>query len=307
MILISISFSGCLDENQISKTIYVNINGGADFIKIQDAINHSIDGFKIIVKNGIYNEKLIINKSIELFGEGPDATIIKYENNNITDSDAVIFINADNCTINGFKITCTKKSFDIIGIEINSSNNNILDNVISSFYKDIYLESYSINNIIYSNIISNASFGIDAYNSHKNNISKNNIFSCITYGIYAFGSDYNIFSNNIFSDNQYGIRIKGSEYNEVFENNVYNNTYGMLFCCGARDNIIYLNVFKQNSIYNAKDDVLNQWDNGSFGNIWDDYEEKYPDAININGIWNIPYNITGDKVVDRYPLVNEDI
>jgi parallel beta-helix repeat protein len=251
---------------------------------------------------------LIINKSIELFGEGQDTTIIKYENNNISDSDAVIFINADNCTINGFKITCTKKSIDIIGIKINSSNNNVINNIISSFYKDIYLYSYTENNTINSNIISNASFGIDAYNSHKNNISKNNIFSCTTYGIYALGSDYNIFSGNIFTDNNYGIRIKGSEYNEVFENKVYNNTYGMLFCCGARNNIIYYNYFTQNIIYNAKDDVLNQWDNGSVGNFWDDYEEKYPDAENINGIWNTPYNITGDKGIDRYPLaIIEDI
>ena len=77
----------------------------------------------------------------------------------------------------------------------------------------------------------------------------------------------------------------------------------MLFCCGARNNKIYYNIFKQNSIYNAKDDVSNQWDNGSVGNFWDDYEEKYPDAVNINGIWDTPYSITGDKNVDRYPLV----
>ncbi len=246
---------------------------------------------------------MIINKSIDLHGENPDTTIINYENNNVTQSDAIIFINADNCTISGFKITCAKNSLDSIGIKINSSNNIIVNNIISSFYKDIYLDSYTKNNIINSNIISNASYGIDAYNSHKNNISKNNIFSCITYGIYAFGSDYNNFSSNIFSENHYGIRIKGSEYNELFENKVYNNTYGMLFCCGARNNKIYYNIFKQNSIYNAKDDVSNQWDNGSVGNFWDDYEEKYPDAVNINGIWDTPYSITGDKNLDRYPLV----
>lgn len=292
-----------MDENSTPKTIYVNINGGADFKKIQDAINSSANGNKIIVKNGIYNEKLIINKSLDLHGENPDTTIIKYENNNISQSDAIIFINADNCTINGFKITCAENSFDSIGIKINSSNNIILNNIILSFYKDIYLDSYTMNNTINSNIISNASYGIDAYNSHKNNISKNKIFSCITYGIYGFGSDYNNFSGNIFSENHYGIRIKGSEYNELFENKVYNNTYGMLFCCGARNNIIYYNIFKQNSIYNAKDDVANQWDNGSVGNFWDDYEEKYPDAVNTNGIWDTPYSITGDKNVDRYPLV----
>ncbi|KYK20414.1 hypothetical protein AYK24_10205 [Thermoplasmatales archaeon SG8-52-4] len=262
-----------------------------------------MNGNKIIVKSGIYNEYLIINKTIDIRGESPDTTIIKYEKNNVSIPDTAIFLNADNCTITGFKIICTKNSLDSIGIKINSSNNNILNNIISAFYKDIYLYSYTENNTIFSNILSNASFGIDAYNSHKNNISKNNITSCKTYGIYTLGSDYNIYSSNTFSNNNYGIRIKGSEYNELFSNKVYNNTYGMLFCCGARNNIIYYNNFKQNSLYNAKDDVSNQWDNGTVGNFWDDYEEKYPEAVKTNGIWNTPYNITGDKNVDRYPLV----
>jgi parallel beta-helix repeat protein len=290
-------------SNNTSKTIYVNINGGADFINIQDAIDHASNGGTIIVKKGIYNEKLIINKSLNLYGENPDMAVIQYENNNLSNSENIVFINADNCTLNGFKIVGTKKSLGIVAIKINSSNNNISNNIILSFFKNIYLYSYTENNTIFLNTISNASYGIDAYNSHSNNISKNLISSCTAYGIYTLGSDNNIFSGNIISDNNYGMRIKGSEFNKVFKNKIFNNTYGTLLCCGARNNMIYYNQFKQNSIYNAKDDVSNQWDNGTVGNFWDDYEKKYPDAINVDGIWNIPYNITGDKNIDRYPVV----
>ena len=63
-------------------------------------------------------------------------------------------------------------------------------------------------------------------------------------------------------------------------------------------------MFKQNSVYNARDDLINQWDNESVGNYWDDYIEKYPDAIQIDGIWDIPYNITAGDNIDRFPLVN---
>ena len=77
----------------------------------------------------------------------------------------------------------------------------------------------------------------------------------------------------------------------------------MLFCCDGQNNVIYLNVFKQNSVYNAKDDVVNQWDNGSVGNFWDDYEEKYPDAIQKDDIWDTPYNIPEKNNMDNYPLV----
>ena len=43
---------------------------------------------------------------------------------------------------------------------------------------------------------------------------------------------------------------------------------------------------------------------GSAGNYWDEYREKYPDAIEIDGIWNTPYNISGETNQDNYPLVN---
>ena len=82
----------------------------------------------------------------------------------------------------------------------------------------------------------------------------------------------------------------------------------MYCCCGAGNNIIYHNNFEQNEEYNARDDVRNQWDNGSIGNYWDDYIEKYPDAAQIDGIWDISYNITSlysdEGNYDMYPLVD---
>jgi nitrous oxidase accessory protein NosD len=39
------------------------------------------------------------------------------------------------------------------------------------------------------------------------------------------------------------------------------------------------------------------------GNYWSDYEEKYPDAeeIDTTGIWDTPYRIGRDN--DNYPLM----
>lgn len=307
LILLIISFAGCIEESspaEVSKTVYVDDGGGADYIKIQDAINHVADGGTIFVSDGTYYEMLIINKSINLIGANVEKTIIDCKKDNISNSDGVVLIDADNCTIKGFKITCVNYTSDIIGIKIKSSNNTISNNIILYSDKGIYLDSNSKNNTISWNTISDARYGIDIYNSYSNNISKNNISSCTTYGIFIFGSDNNIFYGNVFSDNNYGIRVKGSKNNKLFRNTVINNKYGMLFCCGAQSNVIYYNVFKQNNEYNAQDDVNNQWDNESIGNFWDDYGEKYPDAIQIDSIWDTPYNITGGDNMDRFPLVN---
>jgi len=60
----------------ISRTIPTTINIPADYSTIQAAISASIDGDTIAVKAGIYNENIVINKSIKLIGEFPLSIII---------------------------------------------------------------------------------------------------------------------------------------------------------------------------------------------------------------------------------------
>ena len=85
------------------------------------------------------------------------------------------------------------------------------------------------------------------------------------------------------------------------------NKVSISVVCGAQDNIIYYNIFKVssecNACYDGKDH-RNQWDNGSAGNYWDEYREKYPDAVEIDVIWDTPYNISGGTNQNNYPLVN---
>ena len=63
--------------------LIVAIDGSGDFITIQDALN-AVPNFRekpfiIFIKNGLYNEKLFIEKSnIALIGESKDSTIIVY-------------------------------------------------------------------------------------------------------------------------------------------------------------------------------------------------------------------------------------
>ena len=127
------------------------------------------------------------------------------------------------------------------------------------------------------------------------------------YGIYFTRSNDNVIMCNNLSDNDdYGIRIKSSDNNLVIGNQMVRNRKGLLFCCGATQNQAYYNIFLENSEYNARDDIANIWDNGEKGNFWDDYLEKYPQAFEINGVWNIPYNISSpyleEENRDRYPL-----
>jgi len=50
----------------------------------------------------------------------------------------------------------------------------------------------------------------------------------------------------------------------------------------------------------------NIWDDGVEGNYWSDYEEKYPNATEIDGsgIWDTPY-VMDENNQDNYPIVPE--
>lgn len=359
IVISTIFLCGCEEEDTIiddkPKAVYVADDGSANFTEIQDAIDYAPNGSTIYVRNGIYYETLIIDKSINLQGESKNNTIIQYKNVvGSTGLTSVITINSDNCIINNFKIVSEYNILDddMWGINIKSSNNEISNNIIMYANRGIYIDGDSINNYISGNsisqaikaitsassentitnnvisytekgvfldrqtkkntvtynILSNSEEGIVLENSDENNISNNDISSCEIYGIYISGSYNNIISYNIISNNEYGIRLLGSKSknNKLFKNLITNNTKGLLCCCSSNENIIYLNNFKQNSEYsaNATDEVVNQWDNGIIGNYWDDYIDKYPDAIQKMGIWDTPYDIPLLENKDRFPLVN---
>ncbi len=98
-----------------------------------------------------------------------------------------------------------------------------------------------------------------------------------------------------------------SSNNTFYENDITDN-WGGFFLGGCSNNIIYHNNFIGNAqhVVNETSDDVNFWDDGypSGGNYWSDYEERYPDAVEINdsGIWDTPYVICKSNQ-DNYPLM----
>lgn len=302
-----LTLSGCIENspNQKSKTVFVDINGNGDYVKIQEAIENVSKGYTILVSQGTYYEKIVIDRSIKLISENKEKPIITYPSKEDPNDDNVISIRSDGCTVNGFKINCEKPDKNFIGININSTDNIIQNNIISCSYKSIYISEVSSNNLILDNIVINSTYGIEIDQSEGNEISKNDIINCKEIGIYLYGAEKNIVSENNISKNNFGIQAKGADNNEIFKNYINKNQIGIFLCCLAKYNVVYSNNFVENN-NSALDEYNNEWDNGKSGNYWDDYINKYPEAEKIDGYWNIPYNITSiaESKVDRFPLVN---
>ena len=303
--------SGCVENEIVESTIiHVGCNGGFDFTSIQEAINASGEGYTIRVHEGIYHEAITINKSINLVGASAETTSIVNDNSSCF---VTVSIQADSCTFTGFTVKGFDTSHDMIGISINSSHTLISDAVVMNAEKGIALERYVQNTTISDNDFIDNTYGIAVERSEFNSITNNRIsltesFSALqTYGIYLHLSDNTIISRNNISGYYRGIRIKGSDNSHVVDNILMSNDLGVWCCCGAGNNMIYHNCFINNELH-ARDDIVNNWDNGTVGNFWDDYQQKHPDARSEEGIWLESYSIFNydDSYAkyDNFPLVD---
>jgi len=164
-------------------------------------------------------------------------------------------------------------------------------------------------NDISGNNIENNSLGIYVDGSYHN-VSGNNIIANNRHGIRLQGaSNNNVSGNNITDNSDIGIYLDDSRSNSIFGNYIADNGWGISLSFSSKDNLVYHNSFINNTIqaFDINDPPVNIWDVGypSGGNYWSDYEERYPDAEQIDeaGIWNTPY-VIDENNQDNYPLIN---
>jgi parallel beta-helix repeat protein len=246
--------------NSNEMTFYVGGSGPGNYTKIQDAIDNTSDGDKVIVygESSPYYENLIINKSIFLIGEHPTITLIDGNYKQCT-----IIVNVGNVVITGFHIIHGNLSglkllnsegsyiyyniFELnnrYGISLIESNNNIIEintivnnengikissnsknnvingNRIDNNYNGVFVES-SIENLITTNEIINNECGIKLYSKSRNNRIELNTISHNNLGIFLGGTIYPTFGFNILID--------GSTHNKITKNNFIENSQDAFF------------------------------------------------------------------------------
>jgi len=265
---------------------------------IQDAINASENSDTISVNNGVYPERIKVNKTLTLIGESNENTIIDSEQQG-----SPVTINADNSYISDFKIINTSNytrghDYKMTGIVVNSDGNTIYHNTLSNHMQALELFSTS-DNIIQNNIIkdnlmdfpdSPSIYGKGiALSESTNNKIIGNIFEFNYKGIVLNSeSTNNNISHNVLTDNYYGI-ICNSDENDIIENIIVTcNITGMLIS-NSNENTIY-----NNSIYDSlnglmiEKSTLNEVSNNKFSHNQNTIvlKESNDNKIFKNGIEN---------------------
>lgn len=230
------------------REITVGTSDSANFSSIQKAVNNASDNDTIIVENNIYNEKIVINKTITLIAK-PGATITS--ENDISG----FYLLCNNTIIIGFKI----KNNDI-GVFIEKGyGNKVFNNTFESNINSVYLSNTSLNIISDNYFISNTE-GLRLFQSSINTIRNNRFIDHSSKSIYLWEkSDENIIFNNNITDGG-SISLQRWCNNNLICNNYLEEASVKLHKC-------FFNVISDNIIkYTSKGVVLSYSSNNTVKN-----------------------------------------
>ena len=204
--------------------------------------------------------------------------------------------------------------YGLTGIVIrNSTNNQILNNNITSNYPVYKRQSFGVyvvdssDIIISNNDVEGFWRGVSLTNSNFNDIVGNNV-SKSNRGIVVFsGQENKVFGNRVFSTVEAltgsifpdsGIGISVSNNNSVFGNTFERNGVGLRV--DGTNIFIYQNNFLNNTDHmDLEQSTSVLWDANYKGNYWDSYEGN---DTNGDGIGDTPF-ILDDYNQDNYPLM----
>jgi len=293
-------------------------------ISIQETIKASAPGEKVVIRKGEYVEQVIINRTVHLIGEDPNAVII-----NSNGKGNVITIFGEHIFLESLSIKNSGNGF--AGVHVKAKNVTIANCLIMDCYIGIRIDSTSKTRIINCTLLNNTLAGIWIWGA----CGDIEIHNCTVAGSkYAVGlltfSQRNTLLNNVIYNNYVGVALINSRENQIIKNKILNNTYGLWFedrlstenvvskntlsnnICGiyinifnegSTNNLFYSNNFINNTVQVRLEPPyysINHW-NLSYplgGNYWSDHASEDSDS---DGFLDKPYVIAKNNV-DYYPL-----
>jgi len=223
-----------------------NVNTTEYFNGIQEAIDDAdtLDGHTITVLSGIYQENLVVNKTLTLIGESNETTII--DGGDITHT---VVITSDFVNISGFNITGGSSAWAEAGLLVSGAVNcRIINNTIhSNGHHGISLSVAASTSIINNRIRYNGRDGILLQDSSNSKIFGNSVIGN-GYGTSIINSDNCIFRGNRLLDDK-EVYLSGST-SLTFEGNTITN--GGLFIAGTSLSEWNSHVIPLNNTVNGK-------------------------------------------------------
>ncbi len=261
------------------KTLIVDASQQGDFAKISDAIKSASPGDRIMVRPGSYNEAIVLDKAVEIIGEGKrEDIVISFCNYCV----AMIrtpkgkFSNLTLKQLGGKNMSCINiraGGCEVDSCEISSAESNGID-----------ISGNAEPRIKRCHIHHCGMAGISVEDSSAPVIEGNKICNVKFSGIIVRGaSSPTIRKNRIYESMQGGIYIYGSSTGLILNNKIYNNTYsGIAIKDGSRP-IVKLNTIAKNGhfgieVFKGGGCIID--DNNVFDNKVDNIDVS-PDSVHL--------------------------
>ena len=196
-----------------------------------------------------------------------------------------------------------------IGIEVSinwgagASNNKITSNNLRGNGEGLVVQECDSNTISSNEVVQNTITGIDLYECSNNSVLGNTITqNCV--GLLVRSAQNNIITGNQIAENTgWGLRLNETQTNnQIYGNNIIdNNQAGGGFPVSIPMAMIVSNNGKVT--INMVSGLANSWNKGEVGNYWSGFQNRYPNATVVNGVWDTAFTINENNI-DYYPLVN---
>ena len=260
-------------------TWHVDDDGGAgiNFTSIQQAVGNASEGDTIEVRSGTYYENVDMNRRLVLRGvDTGEGKPVVGNYNEYGWGGTPITVAVDGCTVHGFNVTGSEHGWEDVGIKIESSNNTIVNNVISFIDSVgiVLLESSNNNTISTNDIYFNDDVGIwlrdDCVDNHliDNNVCFNRYNgikldggcdNCALKGNnVSFNGDKGIdldddcfdsrlIDNDVCFNGDHGIELDWASFNGTLINNNASFNGGIGICIHCDNNTLYDNTVSNNT------------------------------------------------------------
>ncbi|UCD96068.1 MAG: right-handed parallel beta-helix repeat-containing protein, partial [Candidatus Bathyarchaeota archaeon] len=303
LLLVQLAIFGYVVE-ETGATSILHVPG--DFPTIQAAINSAELGDTIQVSAGTYYERVVVNQSVTLLGEGGGITILDGENR----LETIVRVTADDVIVSGFELRKTGWAWARAGVEIYGADNcTVVDNLLNHTAHQIRVDM-SRGTKVLGNVVTaprdpypQSAYGIRVENSVDCLVERNSVSNNIG-GIHLENATRCVVTGNYVFQNGQGIRLYSPcQDNRIRGNIVFNNSYdGMIEAMPGNQTLVGNLFFHNNFINNSEPFVYKVegciWDNGDEGNYWTAYQGT---DLNNDGVGDSPYHVGLEQ--DNYPLM----
>ncbi len=294
--------TGTASVNVAIWTWYVEPTGGTD---IQNAINIASSGDTIIVRDGTYNENIVVDKSLTIRSQNGPAGVIIHP---ATTSANIINVNANNVTIDGLTLsgsdTYTGDGIKSGGVEYGIFINNIISGVNVGIRVTTALEAGKGHHIISRNtiainntpinllymLIDSAAIVVDSssYNTVTDNVCIGPAGAADSKGIMLFSPNYtNVSQGDVVAGNTCtgftcGLKLQQVKYVNIYRNTFANNSYGIYLRQNGVSTVTKYNNFYLNNVTGSTTANIGFLYYTLIGGVDPNYGTEYP----TDNYWN---------------------